>query len=196
MPAPARIQRGLLRASHSFWYLAAVYGGRIALQLNGLVSSFKQKQYSQALGLGLHYLWAGWVISHAEGPYWGAFNTGPLCAGYAAFLVAGILHIQLLVNHASLPMHSQVDVGQDEWIRWQVQTTCDVTVPTYMDWFHGGLQFQIAHHLFPRLPAQYLREASKEVYQLLDPKEFRLLKHKKFQLGLNNLFVFESKANN
>lgn len=26
-----------------------------------------------------------------------------------------------------------------------------------MDWFHGGLQFQVEHHLFPRIPRSRLR---------------------------------------
>ncbi|MEH6538119.1 MAG: methyltransferase domain-containing protein [Psychroserpens sp.] len=32
---------------------------------------------------------------------------------------------------------------------------------------------------------------TKEVFTLFEAQNFRLLKHKKFQLGLNNLFVFE-----
>lgn len=32
-----------------------------------------------------------------------------------------------------------------------------------MDWFHGGLQFQVEHHLFPRLPRHNLRVARKMV---------------------------------
>jgi 2-polyprenyl-3-methyl-5-hydroxy-6-metoxy-1,4-benzoquinol methylase len=32
-----------------------------------------------------------------------------------------------------------------------------------------------------------------EVHDLFDSKQFKLIKHKKFQLGLNNLFVFEKR---
>ncbi len=32
--------------------------------------------------------------------------------------------------------------------------------PVWLDWFHGGLQFQIEHHLFPALPRHNLRKAS------------------------------------
>ncbi|KAJ2843423.1 hypothetical protein J3B02_005270, partial [Coemansia erecta] len=33
----------------------------------------------------------------------------------------------------------------------------DVICPPSLDWFHGGLQYQIEHHLFPRLPRHKLR---------------------------------------
>lgn len=32
--------------------------------------------------------------------------------------------------------------------------------PAWLDWLHGGLQFQIEHHLFPSLPRHNLRQAS------------------------------------
>jgi len=33
----------------------------------------------------------------------------------------------------------------------------DVACPAWMDFIHGGLQFQVAHHLFPRVPRHNLR---------------------------------------
>ena len=38
--------------------------------------------------------------------------------------------------------------------------------PPALDWFHGGLQFQIEHHIFPRLPRHNLRAASRLVQPL------------------------------
>ncbi|CAN1347294.1 Delta(8)-fatty-acid desaturase [Linum perenne] len=35
-----------------------------------------------------------------------------------------------------------------------------------MDWFHGGLQFQLEHHLFPRLPRCQLRKVLPVVQDL------------------------------
>lgn len=35
----------------------------------------------------------------------------------------------------------------------------DIKCPPYLDWFHGGLQFQAEHHLWPRLPRHELRYA-------------------------------------
>lgn len=36
----------------------------------------------------------------------------------------------------------------------------DIDCEPWMDWFHGGLQFQVTHHLFPRMPRHNLRRAS------------------------------------
>ena len=38
--------------------------------------------------------------------------------------------------------------------------TNNVSCPVWMDWFHGGLQYQIEHHLYPDLPRHQLRAAS------------------------------------
>ena len=39
----------------------------------------------------------------------------------------------------------------------------DVDCPAWLDWVHGGLQFQAVHHLFPRMPKHNYREAQKLV---------------------------------
>lgn len=48
--------------------------------------------------------------------------------------------------------------GEDGyWVRSQLATTMDVDCYPWLDWFHGGLQFQVVHHLFCRLPRHNLR---------------------------------------
>ncbi|EXX79888.1 hypothetical protein RirG_001300 [Rhizophagus irregularis DAOM 197198w] len=44
-----------------------------------------------------------------------------------------------------------------------LRTTMDVDCPWWMDWFHGGLQFQAIHHLFPRVPRHNLRDCQRLV---------------------------------
>ncbi len=39
----------------------------------------------------------------------------------------------------------------------------DVNCPAWLDFLHGGLQFQAVHHLFPRVPRHNLRRAQKYV---------------------------------
>ncbi|EIE22578.1 fatty acid/sphingolipid desaturase [Coccomyxa subellipsoidea C-169] len=45
-------------------------------------------------------------------------------------------------------------------INLQMAATNNVSCPEWMDWFHGGLQYQIEHHLYPDLPRHHLRAAS------------------------------------
>lgn len=41
----------------------------------------------------------------------------------------------------------------------------DIECPQWLDFFHGGLQFQVIHHLFPRIPRHNLRKTQKLVQE-------------------------------
>ena len=73
--------------------------------------------------------------------------------------IAGLLHVQITLSHfAEEVYHGQAyNDDTDEWFRMQVKTTLNIDCPEWMDWFHGGLQFQTIHHLFPRVPRSRLR---------------------------------------
>merc|ERR1712127_50988 len=84
-------------------------------------------------------------------------------------MVAGLLHVQILLSHVAMHYcadgHGTVGAisapnGNDEagFYEWQALSTMDVDCPAWMDWFHGGLQFQLEHHLFPRVPRWRLRQ--------------------------------------
>jgi fatty acid desaturase len=60
-------------------------------------------------------------------------------------------------NHKAMPLlerHSKVD-----FLRRQVLTSRNVIAHPITDFCYGGLNYQIEHHLFPRLPRNKLREA-------------------------------------
>jgi delta8-fatty-acid desaturase len=48
---------------------------------------------------------------------------------------------------------------ETEWYLMQLRTTMNVATHPLLDWVHIGLQFQVEHHLFPRLPRHNLRKA-------------------------------------
>ncbi len=50
-----------------------------------------------------------------------------------------------------------------KWVTMQLAGTMDIDCSKYMDWFHGGLQFQTEHHLVPRMPRHKLRKFREEV---------------------------------
>lgn len=96
-----------------------------------------------------------------------------LITGVFSFFVthftAGLLHVQILLSH--ICMHYCEDGpgtsgaisapnGHDEagYHEWQALSTMDIDCPVWLDWFHGGLQFQLEHHIFPRVPRWNLRK--------------------------------------
>jgi delta8-fatty-acid desaturase len=56
---------------------------------------------------------------------------------------------------------STADLGPTEsFAARQLRTTTDVICDDSVGWVHGGLQLQVTHHLFPRLPRHNLKAAS------------------------------------
>lgn len=67
-----------------------------------------------------------------------------------------ILHVQITLSHWGMPTS---DLGPTEsFPQRQLRTTMDVDCPEWLDFVHGGLQFQAVHHLFPRVPRHNLRQ--------------------------------------
>jgi fatty acid desaturase/cytochrome b involved in lipid metabolism len=94
--------------------------------------------------------------------------TGLYCF-FVTHVTAGLLHVQILLSH--ICMHYCEDGpgtsgaisapnGNNEagYHEWQALSTMDIDCPPWMDWFHGGLQFQLEHHIFPRVPRWNLRK--------------------------------------
>lgn len=68
-----------------------------------------------------------------------------------------LVHVQITLSHFAM---STADLGVSEsFASRQLRTTMDVDCPGWLDFVHGGLQFQAVHHLFPRLPRHNLRRA-------------------------------------
>ncbi|TQS32748.1 hypothetical protein Golomagni_06926, partial [Golovinomyces magnicellulatus] len=71
------------------------------------------------------------------------------------------LHVQIVLSHFAM---STADLGpQESFPQKMLRTTMDVDCPPWLDFIHGGLQFQVIHHLFPRMPRHNLRRAQKLV---------------------------------
>eukprot|EP00798_Chlamydomonas_sp_ICE-L_P000414 gene414-1809_t len=68
-----------------------------------------------------------------------------------------ILFLQTVITHFPRDIRPGV---QTEWIEAQSVGTLNWSCPAWMDWYHGGLHFQIEHHLFPRICRHNLRRAS------------------------------------
>lgn len=73
------------------------------------------------------------------------------------------LHLQITLSHFAM---STADLGVDEsFPQRMLRTTMDVDCPEWLDFFHGGLQFQAIHHLYPRIPRHNLRKTQRLVQE-------------------------------
>ena len=181
--ADLRIGQWLLRVNHWLWAFLALWAGRPAIQIVGLIWAKQQWRDgrmtlgavgSHILGLILHYTWLVTLIGTRSGkePLTSAGTAvGPWFAGLVCILTAGILHVQLLLNHASRPMTHESDANRAlprvDWVKLQADATADLDNSPLFDWFHGGLNYQIVHHLFPRMRPDRFRAAAPDVYAML-----------------------------
>jgi delta8-fatty-acid desaturase len=66
------------------------------------------------------------------------------------------LHLQIVQSHFAM---STADLGpQESFAQKMLRTTMDIDCPEWLDFLHGGLQFQAIHHLYPRIPRHNLRK--------------------------------------
>lgn len=81
-------------------------------------------------------------------------------------MVTGPLHVQTTLSHFAM---STADLGiHESFPQRMLRTTMDVDCPEWLDFVHGGLQFQAIHHLFPRIPRHNLRKTQKLVQSFYD----------------------------
>jgi fatty acid desaturase len=109
----------------------------------------------EKLGLIGHYAVFIWVLSHM--PILNAiayFVVSQTSCGLFLALVFGLGHNGMAVYPA--------DQRPDFW-KLQVSTTRNVTNNMFVEWFFGGLQYQVDHHLFPMLPRHNLKKVNKLV---------------------------------
>ncbi|KAF8380135.1 hypothetical protein HHK36_027617 [Tetracentron sinense] len=113
----------------------------------------------EILGILIFWIWYPLLVSCL--PNWG---ERVMFVG-TSFAVTGIQHVQFCLNHFSSDVYVGLPSGND-WFENQTNGTLDISCSSWMDWFHGGLQYQIEHHLFPRLPRCHLRKISPLVKDL------------------------------
>ncbi|TKX21675.1 Delta 8-(E)-sphingolipid desaturase-1 [Elsinoe australis] len=116
--------------------------------------------------------WHRWFEIAGQVFFWTWFGYGivyksiPTASGRFAFVMVSHmitmpLHVQITLSHFAM---STADLGVSEsFPQRMLRTTMDVDCPPWLDFFHGGLQFQAIHHLYPRIPRHNLRQTQKMV---------------------------------
>ncbi|GAA4369791.1 acyl-CoA desaturase [Hymenobacter saemangeumensis] len=102
--------------------------------------------------------------------FWGwlaGFMISMMVTGFVLSIVFQLAHT---VEDAAFPVpHATTGKLEDEWAIHQVRTTANfATNSKLVSWFVGGLNFQIEHHLFPKISHVHYPEISKIVQQVCD----------------------------
>ncbi|KAF4315762.1 hypothetical protein BBO99_00009150 [Phytophthora kernoviae] len=114
----------------------------------------------EKLGLLVHYAWNVLL----------PILTGmSVLQGFAFFMISqmscgGFLAAVFSVGHNGMSVYERED-KPDFW-KLQVTTTRNITPGFFMDWFCGGLNYQIEHHLFPMMPRHNLEKVNPLVKSL------------------------------
>ncbi|KAJ5725967.1 Delta 8-(E)-sphingolipid desaturase [Penicillium malachiteum] len=105
------------------------------------------------------WYWYGYIVLYQTLPDW----NSRLVFLLISHVIPSPLHVQITLSHFAM---STADMGVHEsFPQKMLRTTMDVDCPTWLDFFHGGLQFQAIHHLYPRMPRHNLRQAQKYVLE-------------------------------
>ncbi|KAJ9460954.1 Delta(8)-fatty-acid desaturase 2 [Diplonema papillatum] len=111
---------------------------------------------TEAVALLLYAWWVAELACRVEDPWMAVAWV------FLSHAVCGILHLQITISHFSMECFETHEAtihrtDDDDFVRHQLATSLDVDCHPMMDWFHGGLQFQTVHHLWPRVPRHNLR---------------------------------------
>lgn len=118
--------------------------------------------------------WHRWLELSGQVFFWAWYGYGIIYKSlpdnwtrFGFFMVSQIaaspLHVQIVLSHFAM---STADLGPKEsFPQKMLRTTMDVDCPEWLDFLHGGLQFQVIHHLYPRVPRHNLRRTQKLVME-------------------------------
>jgi len=105
-------------------------------------------------------------------------------------VMAVVFQLAHTVEHAAFPLPRQ-DTGciENSWAVHQVETTVDFSRGSrVLSWFLGGLNFQIEHHLFPRICHVNYAAISKVVEATCKEFGVKYAEHKSFWAGVASHF--------
>jgi delta8-fatty-acid desaturase len=157
-----------IRLQHHLYYVILLFG---RFNLYRLSWAFLLTGQGPRKGIAA---WHRWLEIAGHVFFWSWFGYGILYRSIdtnwnrflfliVSHLVTTPVHVQITLSHFAM---STADLGVDEsFPQKMLRTTMDVDCPAWLDFFHGGLQFQAIHHLFPRIPRHNLRKTQRLVQE-------------------------------
>jgi linoleoyl-CoA desaturase len=102
---------------------------------------------------------------------------------FAGLVLSIVFQLAHTVEHTDFPRAS-VETGkmEDEWAVHQLRTTANfATRNRFISWWVGGLNFQVEHHLFPRISHVHYPEISKIIKKACQDFGFPYIEYPKMR---------------
>jgi delta8-fatty-acid desaturase len=152
----------LLFGRFNLYYLSWEY---LVLGLGPRNRSVWWHRWLELVGQVTFWIWFGYGVCYLSIPDW----PNRVLFVLISHMVTAPLHVQITLSHYGM---STADLGVHEsFPQKMLRTTMDVDCPVWMDFIHGGLQFQAIHHLYPRIPRHNLRKTQRLVKQFCQDVE-------------------------
>lgn len=140
-----RGHQGFLKWQPLYW---PFLGPPVILLLYRVINTtwiINHKRYGEMIGTIIHFIVFPYIITRQI--------SVPMYFVWLFFvLVAGGIYLGWIfaLNHYMFPIIREKD--ERDWVMATLTTTQNTTNSTFLDWFTGHLNYQVEHHLFPRMP--------------------------------------------
>ncbi|KAJ3203014.1 hypothetical protein HDU83_001280 [Entophlyctis luteolus] len=144
------VARVMVPIQHFTFYVLLSFG-RFNLYVNSLSHLLSKERVAhrtlELVGIAVFWTWYLALLSSVD------LNLMVMHI-LVSHMLTCILHVQITLSHFGM---DTAVIENESFAELALRTTMDVDCPRWFDWFHGGLQFQVEHHLFPRIPRHNLR---------------------------------------
>jgi linoleoyl-CoA desaturase len=122
-------------------------------------------------------------------PWLIAFLIMGVVAGFVLSIVFQLAHT---VEHTHFPLPDEAtNKMEDEWAIHQIKTTANfATKNKLVSWLVGGLNFQVEHHLFPKISHVHYPAISKIIKKACHEYGIQYIEYKKVRTAIASHIAF------
>ena len=156
--------KALVRVQHLTFLPLALVVGRVNFLMINFAYAVHHAKWADIVAMTLHGLWYSAYIKCLLPE---SFQARALFV-LVHFTWTGVLHVQLLLSHLMMQQFNEREEAALGFVKCQLLTTRNIHSAKWLRWFHGGLDMQIEHHLFPMLPRHQLHDIAPRVRALAE----------------------------
>ncbi|KAI0052448.1 fatty acid/sphingolipid desaturase [Auriscalpium vulgare] len=157
-----------LYVHQAIMYLPLLTFARILWNTESVIKEYQATAKTKWFNVACLAAYWGWVFALTK-----FIPSFPMRVLYVVFSVG--MGGQFIAMISSTNHNGTLVLSKEEWeasgmgyYELQVRTSRDITSNWLADWFCGGLNQQITHHLFPRMPRIRFREVAPEVKRICE----------------------------